>query len=146
MSKKLIIFFAVILLTGCFNSKEEKIYLDDDYYKSSDYIEISKQDLESKDGNYVIFVYNNFCGLQIPCEEIFDDFMKKSNIAFLSIPFTDFKETYLYEEVEYAPSVIVVKNKKVIAYLDANSDDDLAKYQDVEEFEKWISNYIYLTK
>ena len=52
------------------------------------------------------------------------------------------KKTYLYKKVKYAPSVIIVKKQKIIAYLDAEKDEDMDKYQDEKEFEKWLKKYI----
>ena len=60
--------------------------------------------------------------------------------------FDDFKKTTFHKKIKYAPSVLVVNKGKIIAYLDANSDDDLEKYQDVNKFEDWISKYIYFSK
>lgn len=68
--------------------------------------------------------------------------MDKYKIDFLSIPFEEFKETNLYKEVKYAPSIIIVNKNKVMGYLDANSDSDISKYQDVYEFEEWLSKFI----
>ena len=62
------------------------------------------------------------------------------------MPFSEFKNTYLYDTVKYAPSVLIVENNKIIAYLDANKDDDLEKYQDVNKFKDWINNYINISK
>ena len=70
--------------------------------------------------------------------------MKKHNISIISIPFAEFKKTIFYKKVKYAPTIIIINKGKIIAYLDANSDKDLKKYQDINEFEKWIDNYIYL--
>ena len=72
--------------------------------------------------------------------------MEKNNIAFVSIPFAEFKSTNYYNTVKYAPSIIVIKKGKIVDYLDADSDEDIIKYQDVEAFESWISQYIYLEK
>ena len=60
--------------------------------------------------------------------------------------FSEFKNTYLYDTVKYAPSVLIVENNKIIAYLDANKDDDLEKYQDVNKFKDWVNNYINISK
>ncbi len=58
--------------------------------------------------------------------------------------FDEMKESYLYKKVKYAPSVIIIKKGKIIAYLDADKNADLDKYQNEKVFEKWIKNYIYL--
>ena len=72
--------------------------------------------------------------------------MKKYKIDFLSIPFEEFKNTNIYKTVKYAPSVILVEKGNVVAYLDAESDDDLNKYQDINEFEEWMNNYVYFSR
>ena len=94
----------------------------------------------------MLFTYNNFCSLPISCEKIFKSFASDYKIDFLSMPFSEFKNTYLYDTVKYAPSVLIVENNKIIAYLDANKDDDLEKYQDVNKFKDWINNYINISK
>ena len=151
MKKKTIIIVSVILIIILIslillkNNNKEKFYLDDKYYNNSSPIEIDNNDMPES-GNYILFTYNNYCTLPIPCEYIFDSFMSKYNISFISIPFEEFKKTSYYKKVKYAPTVIIIKNGKIVTYLDANSDEDLDKYQNLEEFEKWISKYIYLNK
>ena len=139
----LLAIIAIVIVTGCDN-KQEKIYLDKNYYGSNEYVPVTKENIEANRGNYLLFVYNNACSFGVPCEDIFKEFMKQENIAILSIPFTEYKDTYLIEEVKYAPTIIIVNNKKVIEYLDASEDEDLNRYQDVNEFKKWIEKYIYL--
>ena len=60
------------------------------------------------------------------------------------MPYSDLKETELHNTVKFAPSIIIIKNKKVVAYLKADSDDDYDKYQDSESFTNWLESYIYL--
>ena len=81
-----------------------------------------------------------------PCEEVFQKFMKKYKIDFLYMKFEEFRNTSFYKTVKYAPSIIVVKKGTIVAYLDAESDEDLNKYQNVDKFEKWLNNYIYFSK
>ena len=144
MKKLLIIIIGILLVTGC-SDKIEKFHLDKNYYGANEYIPVTKENIEANRGNYLLFVYNNACSFGVPCEQIFEEFMKQENIAILSIPYTDFKDTYLSKEVKYAPSVIIVNNKKVITYLDASKDEDVDRYQNVDTFKKWLEEYIYLT-
>ena len=145
MIKKILsLIFLLTILCAC-TKVQDRIYLSDEYYNLGEFIDIKSDKLEElNDGNYVIYVYNNYCNLKIPCDTIFKKFMENNKIDFLSMQIEEYKKTKLYETVKYAPSVIVVEKEKVIAYLDANSDTDLKKYQDVNEFTNWISKYIYL--
>lgn len=148
----IVVIFSIFLLTGC---KEEnhnegdgsKIYLDSKFYKKSEYIKIKADEFnELKDGSFVVFTYNSFCSLAKPCDEVFKEVMDKYHLSFYSMGIWEAQNTYIYDTVKYAPSIIVIKDKKIIAYLDAESDEDFSKYQDADEFESWLGEYIYLEK
>ena len=142
----IVLLIVLILLSGC-SKKEEIIKLSEEYYKeeSGSLVEITSSELPTNK-NYILFTYNNYCNFPLPCDEVFKSFVEKENIDILAIPFIEFKKTDLYKTVKYAPSVIIVKDKEVITYLDANSDNDTNKYQDVEEFTNWIKQYVEIEK
>ena len=143
----LILIIPILLITGCGSTKihnENGLVLDDICYSSNDFIDIDNEYLNKTPlNNYVLFIYNNYCSLPIPCEKIFKEYMDKYDVSFLSMNIDEYKKTGFYSEVKYAPSVLVISNGNIVAFLDAESDDDLGKYQDVNEFETWINNYIY---
>lgn len=148
MKKLVLLLISIVIIAGCFNKKinqndnKERIYLSSEYYNKGEFLEVDNLDNLS-DKTYIVFTYNNFCNMSVPCEKIFESFMEKYSIDFLKISFENFKNSPFYNEVKYAPSVIIINNEKIISYLDANKDDDLQKYQDEKEFEKWLNNYIY---
>ena len=145
--KKIVLLIVILLLTGCTFNKSDKFYLNNKYYNKGEYIKVDSKELESiKDESMIIYTYNNFCNLPIHCENVFKEFMDKYKIDFISIPFMEFKKTSFYSSVSYAPSVIIIHKGKIVDYLKADSDSDYSKYQDVNEFDKWISNYINLAK
>ena len=137
----LILFVFLIFVSGC----TQKFYLDQEYYKTGgDFVHITSDMFEKIDfQNYVLFVYNNYCTFSVPCDEIFKEFMEQNNVNFLSMSYEEFKKTNLHETVKFAPSVIIVNNGKIVSYLDSAKDADLDKYQDVDQFESWLDNYIY---
>ena len=135
----------VIFFAGC--SFSPKFLLDDQYYNQWEYIEINAHDFEwLNTQNYILFVYNRYCAFSIPCDQIFKEFMEKYHIDFLAMHYDEFKDTALHSTVRFAPSVIVVKNWKIVDYLNPEKDEYLDLYQDEITFEKWISSYIILTK
>ena len=149
--KKITVFLIIVLLlTGCKLNQDdgkERLYLSEKYYNSDGkYIDISREDLlDKEDETYILFTYNNYCNLSVPCDQIFEVFMKKYKIDFLSIPYEDFKETTLHDTIEYAPSVIVIDKGEIIAYLDAESDEDLIRYTDAKKIKKWLDEYVYFS-
>ena len=155
MNKKIyyiVLILIIIISSGCTNKinqndNKKRIYLSDKYYNKGEFINIKNEDIDSlKNDTYILFTYNNYCTLPISCEEIFKKFMDIYKIDILSITFSDFKESIFYEKIKYAPSVIIIKNNEIIDYLDAESDDDLNKYQDLEAFSNWLDEYIYFAK
>ena len=146
MLKKILLFVVCMcLLTSCSGNK--KIYLSNEFYSEGNFKEINNDSINQYNNKtYLLFTYNNYCSLPIPCDKIFLEVAKKNNISILSMPFSEFKKKVFYDTVKYAPSIIIVDEGKVIKYLDANKDEDLEKYQDVDKFEKWLNENIYLKK
>ena len=141
--KKFTIIIICLFLAACTNSL--KFSIEKKYYKESKYIDVNSEDIKKLKENkksFIVFTYNNYCMLEIPCDEIFKKVMNKYNISFLYLPYEEMKNTFIYDEVKLAPSVILIKEGEIVAYLDAESDEDLLKYQDTEEFEKWLTSYI----
>ncbi len=146
MKKILIVLSLLLILCGCQKKENiEKFYLNDNYYDTSGLKEVKSDELKSDD-SYLLFTYNYYCSLAVPCDEIFESFSENENIQILSLSIDEFKKTSYYKEVKYAPSVIIIKDGNIVSYLDAEKNSDIEKYQDVEKFTEWISKYIYLTK
>lgn len=128
-------------------SNNKTFYLEDKYYNNGEKIELDENSIKDiSDESYLLFTYNTFCGMAKPCEEIFDAVLKRNNLDYIAISFDKFKKTDYYETVKYAPSFIIIKKGKIVAYLDAEKDEDLDYYQDEDMFEKWLGNYINLKK
>ena len=144
MKKYILIFIATIILTGCSN---DTIYLEDNLYNNNEFISIDSTSINNKlDTTYLLYTYNNYCSMKIPCENIFKSVMEEYNISMYSISYKDFKDTYLHDTVKYAPSVIIVDKGEIISYLDPNSDEDYDRYQDTNSFTKWLKKYIQLKR
>ena len=80
MKKLLIVLSLLLILCGCQKKENiEKFYLNDSYYGSSEIRDIKADDLKSED-SFLLFTYNYYCSLAIPCDEIFKSFSKNENI------------------------------------------------------------------
>lgn len=146
-----IIIGIIILCTiGLFinkNQSNKKIYLTKKYYdnKKQIFLQVDEQEIKKlKEETFLLYTYNSYCKFPVPCDSIFEQFMKENNITILSIPYEKYKLTDYVKKVKYAPSVLIINKNKVIAYLDADKDEDVNKYQDIEEFTNWVKEYIYL--
>lgn len=146
--KKVLTVLLVVIFTLCGCSKNDgKFYLDKEYYGSSEFIEVDSRqinELQEKKASYIVFTYNPFCSLQVPCDDIFKEYMKNNKVSFYSISYDEFSKTELVKTVKFAPSVIIINKGEIKAYLDASLDSDLDKYQDTEKFSDWVNSFIKL--
>ena len=133
-----------VLVSGC----TKNFYLDQEFYQTNgEFVNITSEEFANLDSqNYALFVYNNYCAFSIPCDEIFHQYMTENHINFLSMSYEEFKKTNLHKTVDFAPSVILVKNWKIVAYLDTEKDAHLDLYQDVEKFGEWFEKYVNLVE
>ena len=153
MKKKIGFIIGLVIVIGAFSFfilegfQNKKIYLSRKYYHEGDRIEVTSKELKKlKNDTYLLFTYNSYCAFPISCDSIFEEALKKEKIDFLSIPFAEFRKTDFYKSVEYAPSMMIIQDNKVLAYLDADLESDVEKYQDVQAFLKWLGEYLYLEK
>ena len=130
----------VILVIIFYPDTKKHFYLDDKYYNTGDFIEVSTLPR----GTYLVYVYANVCIFPTPCDKVFKEVMDKYDIDMLEISYDNFKKTKYHNKVLYAPSVMIIYKGNLKAYLDAESDDDLEKYQDASKFEEWLMQYIWL--
>lgn len=156
MNKKLIIIMitlVVLIAIGVtiiltYNNKE-KFYIEDTYYNKGGLQDTTSKEIDKLIKNkksFVLFTYNDFCSFSVPCDSVFEEASNKLNITILQIPYRDFKKTVLNKKIKYGPSVIIIKEGKVVKYLDAEKDDDKILYQDVKKFNTWLNKYIYTEK
>ena len=145
----LIIFIVIIICVLIFGSTNGRFYLEDKYYNDKGLVELSSKqvnELVKNKKSFILFSYNNYCSFSKPCTDVFENVSKDKGVEILQIPFDHFKKTSLYKKVKYAPSVMIIKNGKIVDYLDAESDDDKDLYQDEDKFYRWLKKYIYFEK
>lgn len=148
-NKKLIYIVLGVIILGIlsfliFNKNDSKLfYLDSKYYNNGEFIQVDSLN-NLKNDTYLLYTYGDFCIFNTPCEDIFKSVMDEYKIDIVKMHYDNFKNTKYHNKVRYAPSVLIIKNGKLIAYLDTEKDEDLNRYQDSLEFKNWLNKYIYL--
>ena len=137
----------VVLVIIFYPDTKARFYLDNKYYNDvegaeGNFIEVNTL----PKGTYLVYVYANVCIFPSPCDEVFKEVMDKYGIDMLEISYDDLKKTKYHDKVLYAPSVMIIYKGTLKAYLDAESDEDLEKYQDASKFEEWLEQYVILEK
>lgn len=144
--KKLVVVFLVLLCVGCSNKTFD---LDDKYYKEASIKEISYEELDklSKDKeSFGVFIYQPLCETSAGFEAILNNFTKQYQMSFYKVAYSNIKDTKLSEKIKYYPSFIIYKDGKIVDYLEADKDEDISRYKNIEEFKSWISSYVNLPK
>lgn len=147
MKKRLLILVGVLLLlVGC---KQEKFYLEENLYENNTIIDITVKELkklEKDKKNFALFVYLPGCTSCAEFKEVLNDFHKDNKVEFYSISITECDDTSVSDTIKFAPSMLLYEDGKVVAYLDATSDEDKLALTEVNSFKTWLEKYIYITK
>lgn len=148
MKKKLIIIITlVLLLVGC--GKVEKYYLEDELYDKGEVTEITVdklKELEKEKKNFAVFVYLPGCTSCAQFSEVLYEFVGDNSINFYKISILETDGTSVSDTIEYAPSLILYKGGKVVAHLDATSDEDKPALTNVDSFKSWLEKYVFFEK
>ncbi len=142
----LLLSLIALLLCGC-EKKVEPFKLDDEYYNKKEVINVDENDFNKliKDKkSFVIFVYMSGCLSCSDFDNVLVDFLEENKITIYKIAYADAKETSLKKKILYAPSLVIFKEGKMVAYLDAVSKEDLPYYESSEELKKWFTKYVEL--
>ena len=143
------IFFKILGGAGKKVEVEESIVLDAEY-KNTDgkMIELAKNEedparfldeLAAEKKNFVVYVSLPICnGDAAKFKQFVLDFQRKEKLSFVYITSDYIKDTFIYDTVKYFPSVIIVKEGKIINYLRYDSDEDVEYYKSYDGFSKWL--------
>lgn len=154
MKKKIIIGFLVLtilvisIISMLFINKNVKtFYLDDDYYGSSEIIEIGKDELDdliNKKESFAVFVYQPMCVTSADFESVLYSFFENKKISIYKISFSSIKNTEIGDIIKYYPSFIIYNEGKMVDFLEADKDEDVEFYTSEKGFEKWFTKYVNL--
>ena len=79
-------------------------------------------------------------------KSLVEEYLKDHTLEIYSISILETEGTSIRENVQYAPSMVLYKDGEVVAALDSTSNDDRLALTTTDGFNKWLDEYIYLTK
>lgn len=145
MKKILVLLSLLLILCSC---KETPFSLDDEYYFNEGLIEIESLDeiakMVDEEKSFALFVYMPGCTSCAAFKPVVESFLNKNEMTFYEISaevIGQDKDNSIMKAIEYAPSVLLYNKGKVIASLDAMSDDDLKYYKTTAGFTEWFISY-----
>lgn len=147
MKKFLIIFFSVILLSGCIKTELEPFMLETKYIGRDEFMELDGDKLntliENKE-SFAVFLFQPFCEAAANFNDVLIDFMSEYKIGIYKMQFKDIKGTELDKHVKYYPSLVIYKDGKLVSFLEADKDEDTKSFKYKDEFVDWFSQYVII--
>ena len=140
------ILLTLLLLTSC--KPNYPFTLNEKYYNKSEIIELSNIDefikLEKEKDSFGIYIYLPGCLTCSKFKPILDDFSETYNITLYTISYLKIKNTSntLIKNIDTAPSVALFSNGQLVTYLDANKDEHIEYYENIEGFTSWFKTYV----
>ena len=147
MKKKILVLVILILMiVGCGN---KKFYLEDEYYENGVITDITLEeinDLEMNEKSFMVFVYLPGCTSCAQFRTVLNEYIETHKLEFYTISINDLNDSKIKEHVQFAPSLVLFNKGKIVDALDATSNEDKSALTSVEGLNKWLEEYIYLTK
>lgn len=153
MAKKILACFLILaslasLITIIYLTKTpKKFYLENTYYKSPAMEEIKFDELNNltkEKKSFAVFIYQPMCVTSSKFETILNDFLKENNISIYKLAYSNIKDTTLGKTIKYYPSFIIYHKGKIVDYLEADKDKDVAAYTTKDGFKEWFTKYVKL--
>lgn len=119
--------------------------LEEELYGKSEVTDISKDEYEKlieEKKSFVVMVDKPDCYTTADMRKRMSEFPDDMQFRYYRIMWTQAKESSLHEYVKYVPSVAIIHNGSVVDFLNADSDEDTAKYNDAQALQDWLKEYI----
>ena len=107
------------------------------------------QMLDNKESFVILLNQDDFCFSGIDGEISLASNLStlaRDNFSYYDIGLKVYKKSRLYQTVKYAPTVIIIYKGEILAYTNAESDEDLKYSNSREEFNKWFTSYVKVNK
>ena len=143
----LLISIIIILVILIVNKKNNNlIELKNSDYNNGTLITLDEETLKDKQDNkenFIVYIHiPGLCTSEIPFDPLVNEFIKDNEITIYSLPYSILKNTNLNEHIKYSPSLAIIKDGKLLAFLDANSDKDFEYYSSREGLNEWIKSFV----
>ena len=123
----------------------EKTTLSSEYYGSASEITLDKTTYEkliSEKKSFVILTHQPGCSANVL--SYLKNFAEEKNFSYYYFLWSDLRETSLKATINFPPSVIIIRDGRVIKHLDANSNNDTEYYNNYDSFKKWFEEAVNL--
>lgn len=135
----------VFALVFALTREPDQFRLDDEYYGSSEYTDITKDEYEkliADKKTFVVMIDKTNCFTTEEMRENMASFPTDMQFRYYRMMWAEVKDSSLHEYVKFTPSVAIIYKGKVKDWLQADSDEDTEYFNDSEALKRWLKQYI----
>ena len=134
-----------VMLTITLTRDDYPFRLDDEYYTTSEAVTIDKDEYEkliNDKKTFVVMIDKPGCVTTAEMRENMSAFPSDMQFKYYRMLWQDVKKSSLHEYVKFTPSVAIVREGEVKAWLQADRDEDSEYFDSAEGLQKWLRKYI----
>lgn len=139
------VLLVVGLFFGIMSYQRRPVVLDAEFYGESEAMDIDGAGYEkaiAEKKSFVVLVDNENCVTARNMRKMMGGFPEELQFRYYRIMWPEALRVSLHDYVKYFPSVAVVRNGEMVAWLRADADEDAAYYNDAEALEGWLRRWI----
>ena len=122
-----------------------RVRLDEEYYGKSEILDLNKdgyEELIAQKKSFVVMTDETTCVTSKRMRERMLEMPENLHFSYYLLPWRDALASSLHDKVKFMPSIAIIKQGEVIAFLDAESDADKDAYNEPEALQAWLEQYI----
>ena len=146
-------FAAVVVLVagalgGWFGTATTHITLSPEFQVADDFAENSLITVENSEFNQLIadgksfIVLSHLPGCTANILAYLNQYATERHIRYVYYPWSLFRETSYHDQIQYAPTIALFGEGRLVAFLRADADADIAKYNSYDSFAEWLDGYL----
>lgn len=140
------VFAIVIVITFSQSKPDMPFRLSDEYYGTSEMLTgLTAEEYEkllSEKRSFVVMVDKPGCITTPPMRERMANFPDNMQFKYYQFMWSEAKESSLHNYVTFVPSVAIIREGEVVAWLRADSDEDTEYFNSAEALQSWVAKYV----
>lgn len=96
------------------------------------------EELVAEKRSFIVVVHMMLCPAELPLKDVAKRLAQEEKLRIYFLNEHEFEQTKLKDEIKYLPTAVVIRDGKVVKFLDAEADEDVGAYQTVEGLKDWL--------
>lgn len=96
------------------------------------------RNLVAEKQSFIVVAHMMLCPAELPLKDVAKRLARGEKLRIYFLNEHEFEQTKLKDEIKYLPTAVVIRDGKVVEFLDAEADEDVEGYQTVEGLKDWL--------